>query len=107
MPNTNPSVVCLCGSTRFKDQFQEIERQLTLAGKIVLSTGGIFGHVEGIDPDGPVKAMLDQLHLHKIDLADEVFIINVGGYVGESTAREIAHARRTGKTICYLEPVEG
>lgn len=99
-----PRVVCLCGSTRFLDQYQAANRAETLSGRIVLSVG-MFGHSEGLDMNGPVKAMLDQLHLRKIDLADEVLVINVGGYVGESTRREIAYAEAAGKPVRYLEEV--
>lgn len=70
-----PIVVCLCGSTRFKDEYEKAYRDETLDGKIVL-TVGLFGHHEGIDMDGPIKAMLDQLHLVKIDLASEILVIN-------------------------------
>ncbi len=97
-----PKVVCLCGSTRFREAFTEASKSETLAGRIVLSVG-MFGHQEGIDMDGPVKAMLDQLHLRKIDLADEVLVLNVGGYIGKSTSGEIAYAKVLGKTIRYLE----
>lgn len=99
-----PLRVCLCGSTRFREAFEQAMRTETLAGKIVLSTGGIYGHQEAMDMGGPVKAMLDELHLRKIDLADEVLVLNVGGYVGESTRREIAYARSLGtKSIRWLE----
>lgn len=100
-----PTVVCLCGSSRFKQTFIDANRSLTLQGKIVLSIG-MFGHEEvasGFDMDGPVKAMLDQLHFRKIELADEVFVLNLGGYVGESTANEIRHAMAAGKPVKWLE----
>lgn len=100
-----PTVVCLCGSTRFLDAFTKANRDETLAGRIVLSVG-MFGHSEGLDMNGPVKEKLDQLHLRKIDLADEVLVLNVGGYIGESTRRELAYARDTGKVIRMLEPAE-
>jgi hypothetical protein len=102
MPD-RPIITCLCGSTRFMDTFLAAQRSETLAGKIVLSVG-LFGHQEGIDMGGPVKAMLDQLHLKKIDLADEVLFLNVDGYIGESTRRELAYARSLGKVIRFLEP---
>ncbi len=70
--------------------------------RIVLSVG-LLGHAEGIDMDGPVKKMLDELHLRKIDLADEVLVLNRDGYVGDSTRREIAYARSLGKTLRWLE----
>ena len=82
----------------------EVQKQLTLEGYIVISVG-LFGHSGDDDVWKPgVKEMLDDMHLRKIDLADEVFVINVGGYIGESTRRKIAYAEQTGKTIKYLEP---
>jgi hypothetical protein len=99
-----PIVVCLCGSTRFKDEYIEAARSETLAGKIVISVG-LFGHVDGLDMEGDVKKMLDVLHLKKIDLADEIFVLNPEGYIGESTRREIAYAKFTGKQVRYLCPI--
>lgn len=99
-PNGFPVVVCLCGSTRFKEQYETVERDQTLLGKIVL-TVGLFGHIEKIDMNGETKKMLDNLHLRKIDLADEVIIIDVDGYIGESTLREIQYATKQGKYITY------
>ena len=100
----NYKIVTLCGSTRFKEQFLDAQKQLTLEGNIVISVG-LFGHSGDADVWKPgVKEMLDDMHLRKIDLADEVFVINVGGYIGESTRREISYAEQTGKTIKYLEP---
>ena len=96
-------VITLCGSTRFKDEFLEAQKRLTLEGNVVI-TVGLFGH-SGDDvvwTEG-VKDMLDRQHLAKIDLADEIFVINVGGYIGDSTRREIAYAEFKGKTISYLE----
>ena len=96
-------VITLCGSTRFKDEFLEAQKRLTLEGNIVISVG-LFGH-SGDDvvwTEG-VKDMLDCQHLAKIDLADEIYVINVGGYIGDSTKREIAYANYRGKSITYLE----
>lgn len=97
-------VITLCGSTRFKKEFLEIQKQLTLEGNIVISVG-LFGHsgdnevwTEGI------KEMLDDMHKRKIDMADEIFVINVGGYIGTSTASEIEYAQANGKSVRYLEP---
>lgn len=95
-------VITLCGSTRFKDEFLEAQKRLTLERNIVISVG-LFGH-SGDDvvwTEG-VKDMLDRQHLAKIDLADEIFVINVGGYIGDSTRREIAYAEFKGKTIKYM-----
>ena len=100
----NYKIVTLCGSTHFKEQFLEAQKQLTLEGNIVISVG-LFGHSGDDDVWKPgVKEMLDDMHLRKIDLADEIFVINVGGYIGESTKREIAYAEKTGKEVRYLEP---
>lgn len=105
-------VITLCGSTRFKDAFLEMQKQLTLKGDIVISVG-LFGHSgdnevwEDMD-EGTLtktKEMLDDMHKRKIDMADEIYVINVGGYIGESTRSEIEYAERTGKSIRYLEPV--
>lgn len=96
-------VITLCGSTRFKEEFLEAQKRLTLEGNIVISVG-LFGH-SGDDvvwTEG-VKDMLDRQHLAKIDLADEIYVINVGGYIGDSTRREIAYADYRGKSITYLE----
>ena len=95
-----PRIVCLCGSTRFKDEFLEHQKWLTLHGYIVLSVG-FFGHVDGM-PTPKEKRLVDELHLRKIDLADEVRVVNVGGYVGRSTRREIAYAHAQKKTVVYL-----
>lgn len=96
-------VITLCGSTRFKDESLEAQKRLTLEGNIVISVG-LFGHSgdNEVWTDG-VKDMLDRQHLAKIDLADEIFVVNVGGYIGDSTRREIAYAEYKGKTIAYLE----
>ena len=96
-------VITLCGSTRFKEEFLEALKRLTLEGNIVISVG-LFGH-SGDDvvwTEG-VKDMLDRQHLAKIDLADEIYVINVGGYIGDSTRREIAYAEYKDKSITYLE----
>jgi hypothetical protein len=95
-------IVTLCGSTRFKEEFVEVQKRLTLEGNIVISVG-LFGHSGDEDVWKPgVKEMLDEMHLRKIDLADEIFVVNVSGYIGDSTRKEIAYAERTGKTVRYL-----
>jgi len=96
-----PTVVTLSGSTRFREAFEKTMREETLAGRIVISVG-LFGHLEGLDMQGETKRMLDELHLRKIDLADEVLVINVGGYIGESTRKEIEYAQKLGKRVRYL-----
>lgn len=101
-----PLIVCLCGSTRFMETFHEAARRETLKGKIVLTVSDIFRYNKVTDAqlnDRKLKRMLDELHLRKIDLADEVLVLNVGGYIGESTRNEIAYAIKTGKVIHYWE----
>lgn len=103
-------VITLCGSTRFKEEFLKAQKDLTLQGNIVISVG-LFGHSgdnevwENMD-EGTLtqtKEMLDDMHKRKIDMADEIFVINVDGYIGESTKSEIEYAKKTGKVINYLE----
>lgn len=108
-----PTVVCLCGSTRFSEAFQQANLQETLAGRIVLTIGCDMRSDADLFADksaealAAIKADLDTLHLRKIDMADEVLILNVGGYIGESTRRELAYAEAQGKTVRYLEAVDG
>ena len=100
-------VVTLCGSTRFRDAFMEAQKRLTLQGNIVISVG-LFGHSgDGEVWTEGVKEMLDDMHKRKIDMADEIFVINVGGYIGSSTRSEIEYARAAGKPVRYLEDPEG
>jgi hypothetical protein len=97
-----PTIVCLCGSTRFVEVFRYVNQRETLAGKIVLAPGCFQGDaVLRVLPG--VKQRLDELHLHKIALADEILVVNVGGYIGQSTRREIAYARQHGKRVRWLE----
>ena len=96
-------VITLCGSTRFKDAFMEAQKQLTLEGNIVISVG-LFGHSGDDEVWTPgTKEMLDNMHMRKIDMADAIHVINVGGYIGESTRSEIEYARRNGKKVYFLE----
>ena len=100
----NYKIVTLCGSTKFKKEFLEVQKKLTLLGYIVISVG-LFGHSgdsevwENMD-EGTLtktKEMLDDMHKRKIDMADEIFVINVGGYIGDSTKSEIEYAKAHGK----------
>ena len=103
-------VITLCGSTRFKEQFMEVQKKLTLDGYIVISVG-LFGHSgdsevwDGMDEGtlSKTKEMLDDMHKRKIDMADAIYVINVGGYIGESTRSEIAYAKEHDKAVHYLE----
>ena len=103
-------VITLCGSTKFKDEFLKAQKYLTLKGNIVISVG-LFGHSgdsevwENMD-EGTItktKEMLDDMHQRKIDMSDEIFVINVNGYIGDSTKSEIEYAIKTGKKVNYLE----
>jgi len=104
-----PKIICLCGSTRFTNEMLIKQWELTKQGYIVLGwcalpesyfIGSDNAHIG--DQEG-VKETVDEVHKRKIDIADELFILNVGGYIGESTANEIAYANRLGKPIKYLE----
>ena len=106
-------VITLCGSTRFKNEFMRVQKELTLKGNIVISVG-LFGHSgdnevwENMD-EGTftrTKEMLDDMHKRKIDMADEIFVINVGGYIGESTKSEIEYAIKNNKKVNYLEDID-
>ena len=99
-----PIIVCLCGSTRFSEAFREANLRETLAGRIVLSIGCEWHGDQALGLTEEDTARLDELHLRKIDLADEVVILNVSGYVGRSTSRERRYARARGKVIRHLEP---
>lgn len=105
-------VVTLCGSTRFKEQFMEAQKRLTLEGNIVISVG-LFGHAgdqevwDGMDEGtlSKTKEMLDDMHKRKIDMADEIYVINVGGYIGDSTRSEIQYAEAHGKPVRYYQDI--
>ena len=95
--------VTLCGSTKFKSEFLETQKRLTLEGNIVISVC-LFGHSGDKEVWTPgIKDMLDDMHFRKTDMADEIYVINLGGYIGESTKREIEYAKGQGKMITYLE----
>ena len=96
-------IITLCGSTRFKEYFIEEQKRLTLEGNIVISLG-LFGHAGDEEAfEKETKEMLVRQHLAKIDLADKIFVINVGNYIGDSTSREIEYAKEKGKNVVYLQ----
>lgn len=101
----NRKIVCLCGSTRFKEAFEEANKRETIKGNIVLSVGW-FGHCEATPIQKGQKVELDKLHFDKIRLADEVIFLNVNGYMGESTLRELSFAVGLQKKISFLEEPE-
>lgn len=106
-----PQIVCLCGSTRFYDEFQQANYDLTMQGAIVLSVGfyphakARHGHGEGVGHDSAEKTALDELHKRKIDLADEVLVVSdESGYFGSSTAGEIRYAVEHRKPVRFAVP---
>lgn len=108
--NIKPWVVCICGSTRFYDAWQKAIYDETMRGNITLQVG-FYHHADPLSHGQEVgctaeqKIMLDELHKRKIDLADEILVLNVDGYVGDSTRSEIRYAREHGKMIRFLEPM--
>lgn len=105
-----PTVVTLCGSTRFKEAFEQAQLYETLSGRIVLTVGGYLhrdDHVAKLMERDGNKARVDELHLRKIDLSDEILVLNVDDYIGRSTRREIAYAQEHGKRIRWLYPHGG
>ncbi|EXJ50537.1 MAG: hypothetical protein BGN98_02085 [Microbacterium sp. 69-7] len=94
-----PDIVCICGSSRFVAEMSDANRDLTLQGVIVLAPGEMEGAVSAEQ-----KAVLDALHRHKIDLADRVLVVNPGGYIGASTAAEIAYAQAAGTPVSFTDP---
>ena len=93
-------VITLCGSTRFKEDFERVNRELTLRGWVVLSVG-CFGH-SGDTVTEEAKVMLDEIHKQKIDMADAIYVINRDNYIGESTRSEIEYAKKHDKAIMYM-----
>lgn len=112
-PNVHPTyrrnrtVITLCGSTRFIEQFRQANKVLTLADYIVLSIGCDTRTDKELQLNEKTKLQLDNLHFDKIDLSDEILVLNVGGYVGSSTKRELAYAYNSGKIVRFIENVTG
>lgn len=100
-----PEIVCICGSARFVDEMHAANQALTLAGAIVVAPSALTtnSHAPDAEISDEQRTALGELHLRKIDLADRVLVVNPGGYIGESTKREIAHAEATGKQVSYTE----
>ena len=99
-------VITLCGSTKFEAEFAEVNQRLTMAGFVVISLG-MFSLPDLPDYDwtadtSDLKGRLGGVHFQKIRMADEVYVVDPGGYVGESTRREIAYAESLGKLVRYL-----
>lgn len=100
--NKKYNVITLCGSTKFKDTFMEMEKELTMAGNIVLNLT-IFSHFDHVKLTEHEITLLANMHKQKIDMSDKILVINVAGYIGESTKAEIEYAKSKGKEIIYLE----
>ncbi|WP_183586285.1 hypothetical protein [Paenibacillus rhizosphaerae] len=98
-------VITLCGSTKFKRQFEQVNAYLTLKGNIVISLA-FFEQSEGMALTPEQAELLGDLHFKKIDMSDEIFVIDVGGYIGSSTEREIEYAERNGKTVRYYSKAD-
>lgn len=103
-----PKIVCLCGSTRFYEEFDQVSLEETLKGNIVLSIGSHRSpdatSLLGLDQKALAQQLdlLKELHAAKIRLADEIIVINVDGYIGPSTAEEISYAVKLGKPVRYI-----
>lgn len=97
-------VITLCGSTKFKQQFEEVNARLTMEGNIVISVG-VFSHANKVELTNRQKEQLDKIHKQKIDMSDEIFVVNVGGYIGDGLKDEIKYAKLHGIPVKYLEEI--
>ena len=100
--NNKYNIITLCGSIKFKNEFMKVQEKLTLEGNIVF-TPNFFNNIKKEEISLDTKKMLDEMHKQKIEMSDEIYVINCGGYIGESTKSEIEYARTKGKKISYLE----
>lgn len=98
-------VITLCGSTKFKKEFEQANRYLTLKGNIVISLA-FFEQSEGIEITKEQEELFGEIHLRKIDMSDEIYVIDVGGYIGSSTRKEIEYAIENGKMITFYSKSE-
>lgn len=106
MDTNKPEVVVILGSTKFKDHIMGVAQKETLKGNIVL-VHGFFHHVDMVPISDNQKRMLDELMLHKVNMAKRCVVVNINGYIGQSTARAVTHAKNIGKPIQYMEKVDG
>ena len=95
------TVITLCGSMRFSAEFDRLEAELALAGNVVLTPTNLAATTV---PSTEERALLGRIHLQKVAMAEEILVVNVGDYIGESTHREIEHARSHGIVVNFLEP---
>jgi hypothetical protein len=109
--NDKPRIITLCGSTRFPEVFALANMNLTLQGYIVIGLS-CYGHADeprgakfltsDADENTEAKKLLDKIHLAKIDISDEIYVVNPGMYIGEGTKREIEYAQRQGKVVRWM-----
>ena len=99
------NIITLCGSIKFKDEFMKVQEKLTLDGNIVL-TPNFFSNIKKEEIDLETKKMLYEMHRQKIDMSNEIYVINFGGYIGESTKNEIEYAKTKGKKVSYMESIK-
>lgn len=97
------NIITLCGSIKFKTEFLKVQEELVLNGNIVFIPN--FFSNANVEINSKIKKMLDEMHRQKIDMSDEIYVINVGGYIGESTKSEIEYAKIKNKKISYLENI--
>lgn len=95
------SIICLIGSTKFKKEFEHAIREETLNGNIVLSVAQ-FSHADNLSISESEKTIFDKVHLKKIEISNTVLVINAGGYIGESTKRELQYAKNLNKSIEFF-----
>ena len=98
------NIITLCGSIKFKSEFMKVQEELTLNGNIVFMPNFFDNLKDEINIE--TKKMLDEMHKRKIDMADEIFVINKNGYIGSSTKSEIEYATKHNKKVNYLEPID-
>ncbi len=103
--NDKYNIITLCGSIKFKTEFMKVQEQLTLDGNIVFMPN-FFNTIKKDEMNIETKRMLDRMHKQKIDMSDEIYVINFGKYIGESTKAEIEYAKTKGKKISYLENIK-
>ena len=103
--NNKYKIITLCGSIRFKNEFMKVQEKLTLEGNIVF-TPNYFNSIKKEEISLETKKMLDEMHRQKIDISDEIYVINVDGYIGESTKSEIEYAKAKNKKVSYLESMK-
>ena len=103
--NNKYKIITLCGSIRFKSEFMKVQEKLTLEGNIVF-TPNFFNSIKKEEINLETKKMLDEMHRQKIDISDEIYVINVDGYIGESTKSEIEYAKAKNKKVSYLESMK-